>query len=415
MHKRFALLILMALAMCAAFALPATANAASPKIITPTKAEDTAYNRCLNAAMSYKTKPEVIAVSIKDLNLNMDQVVDLETRLHSNGELWWINTFGLGLSTTEITMPCKYDDATIDSMRKKFEAAVAKALKYVGPGMDAYTRVHMMHDYVIRFVSYEATYKNAYEGLVNKRGDCFGYTLTEDVLLRRLGYKTDVAFNNDPNVDHSWNLVQLGDYWYHVDTTWDRYYTFNSSYYEGTICHKWMLQADSVMNMDDHCGWEAHNRCKNAKFQYSTYPDGGFADHCNDYKKIVRSFAAGGLKYKVIGVKKVAVLGVPKAKLSQARLYVPDTVKYKKVVYTVCGIQPNAFKDAKAKALYVNATAFSKARVKNSLAGSKITKLWVKKGKLAAYKKYFTKANCGKKVSVKSATKATLLRVASVK
>ena len=413
MRKRsLTMLIAIAALVCASLVFPVTAHAESPKIITPTNAENIAYNRCVKAAYAYKSKPDVITVSIKDLKLNMSQVIDVETRLHSNGELWWINTFGLGLSTTKITMPCKYSDAEITKKRAKFEKAVANALKYIGPGMTANVRVHMMHDYIIRFVAYKATYKNAYEALVNKRGDCFGYTLAEDVLLRRAGYETDVAYNNKENVDHSWNLVKLGNSWYHVDTTWDRYYTYNSSTYEGRICHIWLLQPDSVMSRDEHKGWEAHHRCDNKQYVKAVYEGEYFDQHCKDFKKIVRSFNSNGLTYKVIGVGKVSVSGVAKAKRKAAKLYIPKAVKYKNVKYAVCGLRPDAFKGTSAKTLFVSSGSFTKARVKNSLRSSKIKYVCVPKAKLKLYKAYFKKANCGRAVIVLKRSSATFLRAA---
>ena len=45
-------------------------------------------------------------------------------------------------------------------------------------------------------------------------------------------------------------------------------------------------------------------------------------------------------------------------------------------------------------------TKLTKAGVKKSLKGSSVTKVKVKKTKVSAYKKYFTKKNCGKKVTV---------------
>lgn len=385
---------------------PAAAHAASPTIITPTKAQDIAYNRCVRAAMNYATKPETITVNIKDLNLRQSQLEDIETRIHSNGELWWINTFALGLSTDEITMPCRYDDATITKMRKRFDAACDKALKRIGPGMAGQAKVHMLHDYLVRQVKYADQAKNAYEALVNKHADCFGYTLATDVLLRRAGFKTDVAFNNNPDVDHCWNLVRLGSTWYHVDTTWDRYFTYET--YGGKTCHAYLLQSDKTFNGDDHKGWEAHHRCKSDKYFDASFGGEYFSKHCKDYKKIVRAFTKNGLRYTVTGVGKVSVSNVTKAKRTAKTLVVPTSVKYKNVTYAVTGLKTGAFKQASAKTLLVKSTKFSQARVKGSLTGSKVKTVKVPKAKLKAYKKYFAKSNSGKKVKVVGLTDAAM-------
>ena len=408
MRKRplIAVFVLVAL-MSALFAAPSTALAAtSPTIHVITKAETIAYNRCVKAAKAYASNPDVITVSIADLGLTKEQAEDVELRIHSNGELWWINTFAITTTTKQISMPCKYSDATTAAMQKKFEAVVATAMKRVSPGMKNSTKIHMLHDWLIRKVGYQDRCKNAYDALVSKKADCFGFTLATDVLMRRAGYATDVAYNDDPNVDHSWNLVKLSGKWYHVDTTWDRWYTYEV--YEGKLRHKYLLQSDKVMNQDTHKGWVAHYRCTSDKFEEDAYLDGAFEKQCNSWKTAVRAFNSGGLRYTVTGYKKASVARVNASKQSASSLTVPATVTYKKVTYAVTGIKAKTFAKAKAKTVYIKTTKLSKARVANSLAGSKVKYVKVPKKYLKAYKSYFAKANSGKAVTVSSSTTKVL-------
>ena len=413
------LAVLVALCLVA----PAQAFAATHSVIAPTKAMNTAYARCLNVAMDYLSNPTTTVVDISDLKLTKKEASAVEDLLWGNGELWWVNVFGLNASTKSITITCKYSDATITSMRKKFESAVATALKRVGPGMDGATKVHMLHDWIITQVKYHdagtgGAYKNAYDGLVNRKADCFGFTLVTDVLMRRAGFATDVVYTIESAGDHSWNLVKVGGYWYHVDTTWDRWYTYSSSYYsEKYLCHAFLLQSDKLMGADDHTGWKAHYNCTSEKYTNHVFDSDStsFVRHCKDYKKIVRSFNKGGLKYAVTGVGKVSVASVNKKLRGKAALAVPATVTYKNVKYTVNGIKASAFKAAKAKTLYVQSKSLSKARVAGCLTGSKVKVVKVLKTKLSAYKKIFAKANSGRKVSVKGMTASNLkLKAASI-
>ena len=66
----------------------------------------------------------------------------------------------------------------------------------------------------------------------------------------------------------------------------------------------------------------------------------------------------------------------------------------------VTGIAPGAFKSCKSTTLSIWSLRLTKKGVKNSLKGSKITTVEVPKELLKTYKRYFTKANCGKKVKV---------------
>ena len=49
-------------------------------------------------------------------------------------------------------------------------------------------KVHMLHDWLIDNMEYKAKKRSAYDGLVLGKGDCFGYALAMDVLLRRAGF-----------------------------------------------------------------------------------------------------------------------------------------------------------------------------------------------------------------------------------
>lgn len=70
---------------------------------------------------------------------------------------------------------------------------------------------------------------------------------------------------------------------------------------------------------------------------------------------------------------------------------------------SVTSIGKNALYGAsKVKTLTVNSKKLTKSSVKGSLAGSKVTTVKVPKSKVAAYKKIFTKKNCGKAVKVRA-------------
>ncbi len=59
----------------------------------------------------------------------------------------------------------------------------------------------------------------AYEGLAGGRGDCYVYACTAKVLLTMAGIKNmDIAKIPD-STEHYWNLVDIGEGWYHFDTT----------------------------------------------------------------------------------------------------------------------------------------------------------------------------------------------------
>ena len=398
----------------------ATASVKQNTVVSISSKEKKAYNRAVAACMDYANQPNPIVVDVSDLGLTAQQAYNVGSMMHSNGELFWINTYNDdSYGKASFTLPCYYDDATITTMRKQLDAEVKKALKRIGPGMTQAEKVHMLHDYLADHVSYGAKKKDAYTGLVQGKGDCFGYALSMDVLLRRSGFSTDMAFND--SMDHCWNLVQVGSSWYHVDVTFDDTMTGRkySPYFDwrNERCHLYLLQSDEKMNNDSvdpntyltihsHRGWTCHHKCTNTQYDANIVcgKGGSFADNCSAYKNIVRTFTKAGLKFSVTDVKKVSLAGVPSTKKRKAtKLSVPASVTYKGVTYDVGGITSKALAKSKAKTLKVSTAKLTKSGVKNSLTNTKVKKvklLNAAKKKKSAYKTYFKKANSGRSVQV---------------
>lgn len=61
--------------------------------------------------------------------------------------------------------------------------------------------------------------QGAYHGLVEHSGDCFVYAMTSKALLTRAGI-TNMDIEKIPtSTHHYWNLIDIGDGWYHFDAT----------------------------------------------------------------------------------------------------------------------------------------------------------------------------------------------------
>ena len=60
--------------------------------------------------------------------------------------------------------------------------------------------------------------QGAYRGLVERRGDCYVYAMTAKCLLTRAGIKNMDIEKIPAKTMHYWNLVDLGEGWYHFDT-----------------------------------------------------------------------------------------------------------------------------------------------------------------------------------------------------
>lgn len=97
--------------------------------------------------------------------------------------------------------------------------------KIIKPEMAALEKVQAIYNYNMSHISYINHsekinwVQGAYEGLVFGKGDCYVYACTAKVLLTRAGI-TNIDIEKIPaKTMHYWNLVDIGDGWYHFDTT----------------------------------------------------------------------------------------------------------------------------------------------------------------------------------------------------
>ncbi|MGG0200922.1 S-layer homology domain-containing protein [Bacillus anthracis] len=90
-------------------------------------------------------------------------------------------------------------------------------------GMDDHEKVKAIHDYVVKHISYDTSYKayTAYEALVNRSAVCQGYALLTYQLLKEARIENHFVVGTGDGQPHAWNLVKIENKWYHLDTTFD--------------------------------------------------------------------------------------------------------------------------------------------------------------------------------------------------
>ncbi|MDO4401078.1 MAG: hypothetical protein Q4D27_09055 [Coriobacteriia bacterium] len=398
------------LAITVAGAAPGTAHAFS-------KAEKTAYARSVAAICDYKHQPNSIVVDVSDLGLTYKQICAVYDRVAWDGRYFWVNPFGQPPKTKKsITYTCLYSDSKIAKMRKKFDKQVKTALSWAPEELPAAERVHMLHDWLctrggVWTHDGDINHKLAYGSIVLHKGDCQSFTLGMNALLNSAGFTTDVAYIDTEADDHSWTRVKLGGVWYNVDATWDNTYTRKyPSYWDGRICHMYLLVNDHVMeygspeNFNDsgHRGFIAAN--KNTKSSYAKkYLSKDWSKTNRVWMKVGSTFTCGNFTFKVLKGHKVKA--VKCASKGKATLTLPKQAAYRGHAYKITGIDAKAFAGAKAKTLVVKTPSLTKAGLKKALSKSKVKKVQVKSANVkqsvfGKYQKWFAKSNSGKKVKL---------------
>ncbi len=123
------------------------------------------------------------------------------------------------VTVTVTVRPRVYDPNEVNAMA---DAVLAKILT---EGMSPAEKAKAIFSYVTKHISYISDsnkgnpVRAAYEGLNDKKGDCYVYASTAKVLLTRAGIANMDIAKIPAKTLHYWNLVDVGEGWVHFDTT----------------------------------------------------------------------------------------------------------------------------------------------------------------------------------------------------
>ena|GEM_PF-4147787 len=138
---------------------------------------------------------------------------------------------------------------------------------------------------------------NAYAVLVEGRAVCEGYASAFTLLAQQFGLEVKKISGTilPSNTGHAWNMVQIDDFWYHVDTTWNDPTPDN----HGSARHDYLLLSDEAIgnyrrgSEKYHAQWDSDApqavdfRYDTAFWIYKNVPI-SFADkHFADYEREV--------------------------------------------------------------------------------------------------------------------------------
>lgn len=122
--------------------------------------------------------------------------------------------------TVNLTVSARmYDIETVNALA---DAVLAQIITPEMSDMDKVQAIYNYNKTHIAYISHSEKgdwVRAAYEGLAENKGDCYVYACTAKVLLTRAGIKNMDIAKIPSRTEHYWNLVDVGDGWYHFDTT----------------------------------------------------------------------------------------------------------------------------------------------------------------------------------------------------
>lgn len=169
----------------------------------------------------------------------------------------------------------------------RFMDRVNDALSNVSADMSQMEKVLAIHDWIVRECDYDIInyQQNTIPSIsytargvfLEGKAVCAGYSEAMAMLLNSSGIDTVTVSSESMN--HAWNIVKLGNDYYHIDATWDDpvwtgYNQYKDQVNEGYTSHEYFLRSDTEMiNQYRHYGWnEAAAPDCNVSGSYATAP-----------------------------------------------------------------------------------------------------------------------------------------------
>ncbi len=198
-------------------------------------------------------------IDIEKYDLNSDEVNAIYSMvLADNPQFFWVSKFctytisSQGSEKTITRLNIYYTDgqktddidgdrfismADRDKISEQISSFYAKTeafLKTVSPSASDLEKERLIHDFVLRNITYDSysaattpTLVNcprawdAYGAMVNGTAVCEGYSKLFQYLCYQVGINATYVCGTAEGASHAWNTVKQGGMWYHVDTTWD--------------------------------------------------------------------------------------------------------------------------------------------------------------------------------------------------
>ena len=123
-----------------------------------------------------------------------------------------------------VTVSISYGRSSGNVPSAQFEATTQSVIAEAEQMGSDYERLKYIHDWIVNNTSYSnngTASRNEADGpVVYGQAVCEGYSKAFMYLAQSLGYEC-VCIAGYADGDHMWNMVKVGDAWYHVDVTWD--------------------------------------------------------------------------------------------------------------------------------------------------------------------------------------------------
>ncbi len=168
----------------------------------------------------------------------------------------------------------------IPQYEEALEEEVDLAVAQIDPSLSDLEKALAVHDYLALHCEYDFDRLNsgtlpsishtAYGALVNRMAVCDGYAGAFAYIMKDR-FQVPCIMVSSSQMAHAWNMINIGNEWYHVDVTWDD----PVRDLVGRVAHDYFMLSDSVISDSEHehMGWVSEYEATSAEYSGAFWTD----------------------------------------------------------------------------------------------------------------------------------------------
>ena len=271
------------------------------------------------------------SVDSSSISKNVDVMKVLQVALGDNPRVIYFNKTQIKVSGSlfggkQIQFCGTYSSNQIRKMNQEIDRMVSSIMEEISllNPLSDYDKLMCIYEYLQDYITYDSkeleytcrhgsslnpASHNAYGALIEKTAVCDGISAAFSLLAQQMGYDCTIvsgsaAFMTKGFSSHAWNLIRVGDKFYHIDATWDiNHYQQTKEY-----SYEYFCVNDDSINVDHNWDIKSTPPCNNEDISFYI-KSGCFANTLSQIDEIFTRYAKS--KTQVVRLKVSDRIAIP--------------------------------------------------------------------------------------------------------